>query len=125
MNAELKKIEAWLRQRGGTPRSYRDLSKNVKGDSLVPDDLTTEAYNYDAVVGLFYTNKTLHRCCSCDALLLKEHLYLIETLLLVQVHQARSLSLLKSLTHVFRKKPLTADLFSIIRYLSGHRICFR
>jgi hypothetical protein len=78
MNAELKKIEVWLRQRGETPRSYRDLSKNVKGDSLVPEDLTTEAYNYDAVVGSFYANKTLHRCCSCDALLLKEHLYLIE-----------------------------------------------
>lgn len=77
MNAELQKVEDWLRSKGESPKSYADLSKNNKGQPLVADS-TIEAYDYDSVIRSFYSLQTVERCCSCDALLLKERLYFIE-----------------------------------------------
>lgn len=77
MNAELKKIEDWLRSQGAEPESYCDLSKDANGSSLVTDT-TADAYDYDSVIKSFYAPGTTHTCSSFDALLLRENLYLIE-----------------------------------------------
>lgn len=77
MNTELEKIAVWLRTKGEAVKSYSDLSKDKHGDSLV-SDMTEEAYDYDSITRSFFAQGVHHLCCSCDALLLKEHLYLIE-----------------------------------------------
>lgn len=77
MNGELQKIETWLQSQGAKPKSYCDLSKDANGSSLVTDT-TTDAYDYDSIIKSFYAQGTVHTCSSCDALLLRENLYLIE-----------------------------------------------
>ena len=77
MNAELEKVDSWLRKIKVSPRSYSDLSKDDKGNPLVTEK-TVEAYDYDSVTESFFASGVCPCCCSCDALLLKEHLYLIE-----------------------------------------------
>jgi hypothetical protein len=77
MNAELDKVDSWLRGRSESPKSYSDLSKDGEGNPLINDG-TVEAYDYDSVTESFFAPGVKPCCCSCDALLLKEHLYLIE-----------------------------------------------
>ena len=77
MNTELEKVAVWLRTKGESVKSYRDLSKDRKGNPLVTDT-TAEAYGYDSIIRSFFAPGVHPCCCSCDALLLKEHLYLIE-----------------------------------------------
>lgn len=77
MNEELKKVKLWLEGIGESPIKFSELSQDDHENPLVTD-ATQEAYNYDSVTKSFFPPDT-HPCCrSCDALLLRNHLYLIE-----------------------------------------------
>lgn len=79
MNLELKKIDDYLRNTLlQAPESYTQMSKDTNGQNPLVNDSKEEAYNYDSIVRMFYLPDTDKFCCSCDALLLKNHLYFIE-----------------------------------------------
>jgi hypothetical protein len=84
MNEELEKIKKWLDEQHKQqfkPKSIAKLSasrgKNGKKGVPLVDDKKTESYDFDAITAFFFPNPQ-RRPCSCDALLLKDHLYFIE-----------------------------------------------